>query len=508
MTQFANAVSQETRKTFTENGATAYNSTNNPLLNLFSCIGSMRGSDANTIETMLAEAYQQDPLQATKCIFYTRDIRGERVGKGERKTFRIMLRYMADHHPEAIIPNIPLIPIYGRFDDLYELLDTKCEDHMLAYMKQQLKQDIQNMKWNKQHPDKPKKPVSLLCKWVKSIHTTSTESMQIAKRTLKRLGFYTEKSYRKTLEELRRHINLLERLMSDNQWDNINYEHIPSQAMKLYKSAFAKHSVERFQEYKEAVAKGEAIIHTDTLFPYDIIAPYIDRASKIDHELLELQWKNLPDFIGQDINALVVCDVSGSMFQPVNGVPNLPGKAAIGLALYFAEHNTGAFHNLFMTFSDSPEFVKVKGETLRQKIKSIASANWDMSTNLEAAFSRILQLALDEHLPQDEMPKSLIVISDMQINEASNPDEWNFHKDMAQMFKANGYELPLVIYWNVNSKTPTMLTDDPNRDGVQLISGLNAKTFSELIDNAGLSATDLMDKCLNNPRYDAIRIEK
>lgn len=505
---FADAARSESRRKLTDNGAKAYASTGNAMLDLFSSIGAMRNADETTITTLLADAYKENPLLAAKAMFYTRDIRGERVGKGERKTFRTMLKWMANNHPEAVIPNIPLIGVYGRYDDLYTLIDTPCESAMWEYMKEQIDTDYSNMCYNRGHEDGKKKPVSLLCKWMKSIHTSSAESRALAVKTYKNLGFPSEKMYRQILSEMRAYIPVLERQMSDGKWDEIDYEHIPAVAMKTYRAVFDRHDIhDTFFEYKQAVKDGTAKINASTLFPYDLVSPYLDNYwdTGTEDDIIEAQWKAMPDYIGKEINALVMCDVSGSMFSDIAGRHNLPIKAAVGLAIYFAEHNKGEFHNLFMTFSGNPNYVTLRGETLCQKVKNTVKADWANNTNMHKAFRKILQTGVDNKLSNDEMPKAIIVISDMQIDSCTN-SSWSFYHDMKKEFALQGYEIPRVIFWNVNCAKPTMLVDDKNRDGVQLISGLNAKTFAEIIDNVSATAEELMMNCLTNPRYDAVTI--
>ena len=505
---FASAMKSDSYRTHTANGATAYSSTGNPLLDLFSAIGAMRNTPVNTIETMLADGFAEDNLLATKLMFYTRDIRGDRVGKGERNTFRVMLKWMAKNHPNAVIPNIPLIGVYGRFDDLYTLIGTPCEAEMWAYMQEQFKTDLANMQYNVANPDGKHKPVSLLGKWLKSVNSSSKETCALGRATAKQLGYTKEKDYRKALAELRAYMPVLERQMSDGCWTDINFERVPAKAMKTYKNAFAKHDVGNFTKYIEDVKEGKAKINASTLFPYDILGEYMDKYFESyrekENDVLEAQWKAMPDYVGKDVNAIVVCDTSGSMTITVNGVYALPLKAAVSLAIYFAEHNTGAFHNLFMEFSSESSFVQLKGETLYQKMLSAYNTHWGMSTNLEGAFMKILKTAVANHINADEMPKSIIVISDMQINHCTG--SWSFYHEMKKRYANAGYDMPHVIFWNVNAAKPTMLVDDKTREGVQLISGLNAKTFAEIIDNASASSIELMMNCLNNPRYDAVTI--
>ena len=153
-----------------------------------------------------------------------------------------------------------------------------------------------------------------------------------------------------------------------------------------------------------------------------------------------------------------MADVSGSM-------RGRPMATSIGLAIYFAERNVGAYHNLFMTFSDIPETVILRGETLEQKICNVSRANWDSNTDLKAAFERVLEI----NTPQEEMPKAIVVISDMEIDYCGNR-EWSFYDKMANKFRKAGYVIPNIIFWNVNSRHDVFHADH-DRKGVQLASG-------------------------------------
>ena len=138
---FSDAMRNESRKTFTENYATAYNSTGSACVDLFGSIGSFRDRSENDIERLFFEAYRENPLIAARILFYSRDVRG---GLGERRTFRTLLKRLSYSHPEVILPNLDLIGVYGRFDDLYELVGTPLEDLMWAAMKKQLDEDVAN----------------------------------------------------------------------------------------------------------------------------------------------------------------------------------------------------------------------------------------------------------------------------------------------------------------------------------------------------------------------------
>jgi hypothetical protein len=327
---FSEALKTESTHTYTENGARALNTTDNACLDLFSTIGALRERNDVEVEQLFSEAFAEDKLLATKILFYARDIR---EGCGERKVFRTLLKYCATHCPEAIRPNLDLIGVYGRYDDLYELIGTPLESDMWIVMYNQLKEDIKNMLEGK--------VVSLLAKWIKTPDAKSRNTRELGIKTAKALG-YSVYVFKRILRELRKYIGVIETYMSTGQWDKINYSAVPSRAMMLYRNAFLKHDEKRFEEFTNKALTGEAKINSAALFPYDIVEKVL--YGKENSKVLEAQWRQLPNYVDDDVNAIVMADVSGSMY-------GRPMATSIGLAMYFAEHNKGAYHNLFMTFS-------------------------------------------------------------------------------------------------------------------------------------------------------------
>lgn len=481
---FAEAMRNESKFTRTENGAVALNTTSNALLDLFGTIGALREADGNRIKTLFAEAYNQDALFATKIVFYARDIRG---GLGERKTFRTLIRYMADKHAEALRPNLDLIGVFGRYDDLYELIGTPLENDMWAAMKKQFEEDLKNLNEGN--------AISLLAKWIKTADASSAETRKLGILTAQKLG-YPVYNFKRIVRSMRKHIGVVESLMSAGRWDEIKYSEVPSRAMMIYRKAFMKHDEQRFSEFVNKAEKGEVKINATTLFPYDIVEKilYGRESSKV----LEAQWKALPDYVEKGTNALVMADVSGSMY-------GRPMATSIGLAIYFAERNVGAYHNLFMTFSGQPETIVLRGETLEQKIHNVSRANWDMNTDLKAAFDRVLEIAEDNYIPQDEMPKAIVVISDMEIDCCGNR-EWSFYDKMAAKFAKHGYVIPNIIFWNVNSRHDVFHADS-SRKGVQLASGQSVTVFKQILQNLGYNPVEAMENTINSERYDCITVE-
>lgn len=500
MNKFVNTAKGISNVTLTENGAVAYKSTGDSLVDLFGSIGSLRGADYARITKKFADAYAEDPLLATKMAFYARNVRG---GLGERHTFRVILKYMAQTHPQTVLNNLSNIPHFGRWDDLYTLVDTDLEDAVWAMIKAQFILDAKNMSAGK--------PISIMAKWLKSTNTSSSKSVRLGRKTAHALGL-TEKNYRKALSAMRKYIDVVEQKMSANDWENIDFEGVPSRAMAIYRDAFKRHDMNLFKEYIEKVEKGEATIKAATLYPYDIFEKMGFTGGgwggnfKFNHydQVLEAQWKALPNYVGNGANFLVMADTSGSMM-------GRPMCTSVGLATYFAERNHGAFKDMFMTFSSRPSFVTLKGDTLYDKVKNVPSIV--DNTNLEAAFDLVLKTTIQGNVPAEDMPKAIIVISDGEIDSYMGQGyysgymnrAWGFLDAMRAKFRKHGYQMPNVVMWNVESRHDTYLATTDFL-GVQFASGQSPSVFKSLIANMGKSAYDAMVETLSDPMYDCVTL--
>lgn len=483
---FAEAARNSSNFTRTENGAVALNTSGNKCLDFYASVGSLRTADETRIQRLFADAYNENPLFATKIAFYGRDIK---QGLGERQTFRTIIRYMAKYHPEALRPNLDLIGFYGRFDDLYSLIGTPLEDDMWATMKKQFEKDLLAYQNDE--------PVSLLAKWIKTADASSKSTRELGIMTAKKLG-YQVYTFKRLVRKLRKHIGVVEAFMSQGQWDWIDYPSVPSRAMHIYGKAFERHDELRFNEYINKAIKGDVKINSSTLYPYDLIEKILFYGHIKENDVVEAQWRQLPNYVEENTNAIVIADTSGSML-------GRPICSALGLAIYFAERNTGAYHNLWMSFSSRPKFHTIKGETLAQKLDSIDTSDWMNNTDLAAAFKLVLDIAIKNHVPQEEMVKSLIVISDMEIDYCGNKS-WTFYDNMAARFEQYGYTIPNIIFWNVNSRHD-IFHSDSKRKGVQLVSGQSTTTFKNLMSCVGMTPIEAMNKTINSERYEAITIE-
>lgn len=483
---FSEVMREESKWTKTENGADAKNTTDSALLDMFAAIGSMRTRTEDEIIQKFELAFQEDALGAMRCLFWVRDCRG---GAGERRVFRVLLPHIAKKHTKEMINTLGFIPEYGRWDDLYSLVGTEAEPYMWEFVRIQLNQDKCNM-------EEGVMSCSLLAKWLKKADASSPNTRKLGIYTAKKLGMSVY-DYKRLCVKLRRYIDVVEQRMSANEWDTINYPAVPSRAMMNYRKAFGRHDQERFDEYLNKVQSGEQKINSATLYPYDIVEKIL--YGHEDSKVLEAQWNNLPNYVDDDVNAVVMADVSGSM-------SGRPMATSIGLAMYFAERNKGTYHNLFMTFSGNPQFVELKGNTITEKIRFISRANWQMNTNLEKALLKILDVALENNCSQEEMPKSLIIISDMEIDRCTHQSHReNFYDYVSRVYEEHGYKTPSVVFWNVNSRHDVFLADK-DRKGVQLVSGQSASTFKNLIGCVDKTPVEMMYSVLNSERYQAIQI--
>ena len=482
---FSDVMKQESMKKFTENGAMAYDRLNGSLITLFAQIGALRPRTEKEIEDKFASAFNEDKLLATKMLFYCGNVRG---GLGERRTFRICLKWLAKNYPRIVEKNIMLIPYYNRWDSLFELIDTPCEKTMWEFVSFCLERDFEQMGSGM--------PCSLLAKWLPTETASSTKTRELAKRAIKNIGM-TPRQYRKIVSALRGHIRVTERKMSLKEWETIDYPTVPSYAMARYNQAFKRHDGERFSKYVEALNEGKAKVNASTLYPYDLVKNYLGYGVETNL-LAEQQWKALPNYVEGENNIVIMADVSGSM-------SGRPMETSIGLAIYFAERATSDYHNLYMTFSREPHFIYIKeGATLREKVRQVQQTDIGYNTNLEKAFDYILNHALKNNVANEEMPKALVVISDLEIDNYIQTYGLDFVGEMEKKFASHSYTLPLLVLWNVEARNDTFLSQD---EKVLYVSGQSPSTFKNVLGCLnGKTAYELMIETLTDKRYDYVII--
>ena len=495
---FMNAMKAENnlRKTLTENGAVAYATSGKEILDFNFKLAGYRKTSAEEIERDFGRVYYENPLLAVKFLFWVRDIRG---GAGERRTFRVCLKWLAEHKPEVAKALIHLVAEYGRYDDLLPLLDTSLRKEVSAYYKKQLKEDNQRRKLNQ--------PISLAAKWCASLSTSSSETRRYARILCEDFGWTYEK-YRKRLSKLRKYLDVVERKMSAKEWGEIDYNTVPSKANLIYNSAFLRNDENRRRKYLEDLANGvkDVKINAGVLQPHEIVSAYTGRglwwSSVKDYdETLEQLWKNLPNMTVS--NTLVVRDGSSSMDSTISGQTTCL-DVATALTVYMCDHNTGDWKGKFVTFSSHPEVVDISAEeTLHDKLDKISNYADCSNTNIYATMKLILDTAVNNKIPQEEMPETIVICSDMQFD----CTRFNFNKtlfeDIIDEYEAAGYKMPRLCFWNINDRGEKSVPLQQNDLGLILCSGFSVQIMKMFMSNK-LDPYEILMETINSERYNAV----
>jgi len=495
-------------RSVTENGAVGHKTTGKKLLDLNFSVSSLRSAGDHDVERKFSEACAEDVNTAIVWLFFARDVRG---GLGERRLFRIGMTYLAREFPQKVRVLLPLISEYGRWDDLMCLLGTKARSDVLALIRDQLTQDMADMRSGK--------PISLLAKWMPSENTSSVETRGTASVIRNYLNI-TPRRYRLMLSALRKRLNVLERQMSAGQWDEIKYPAVPSRANLIYNSAFLRHDEARRREYLGKLEKGEEKINSSVLFPHDIVHQYMvsggwsERVKNYD-AAMEAMWKALPNTLsGSDASTIVVADGSGSMTNRVGKTNITALEVANALAIYFAEKLQGPYKDKYITFSMQPQLVNLAGATsLKGKLETALEHNECANTNIEAVFNLILDTAVKNNVSQQDMPRNILIISDMEFDGCAStsagggwrnvrPDATVFGT-IAEKYARYGYQLPRLVFWNVNSRTGTIPVKE-NELGVALVSGFSPNV-ARMVMSGETDPMKALLETLNDKRYDPVR---
>ena len=487
MNTFMNNLEKDFNYTLTDNLALAHKSTMSKVYDLFAFGGAYRNRSEEDCIVFFKDALLENESLAMKCLFYLRDIRG---GQGERRFFRTCFRWLANTYGETARRNLVNVSEYGRWDDLiYSCVDTLLEKDMLKIVKHQLALDVQC------------KTPSLLAKWLPSLNASSKETKRVANIIRDFLGM-TSKQYRKTLSELRSRINIVERLMSQNRWEEIEFDKIPSKAGLIYKNAFARRDIIS-KRYENFMRSADTKVNAETLYPYDIVRKalslYRSNLNDIERVAVQKYWDNQKDYFGgKPCSIMPVVDTSGSMTWSYSGNVK-PIDVAISLGLYCAERNRGDFAGKYISFSSRPQLIETTGVDIVDKVERIYRTNLCSDTNLEATFDLLLSVA--KRSKPEDIVKTLLIISDMQINAGcigirSNGDVLTLMETIREKWRAAGIKMPKLVYWNVNASSNTILDLGPD---VSCVSGCSPIIFEMVM--SGKTGLDIMLDKLNSDRY-------
>ena len=513
MNTLLNKIKETQNLGYTENGGLKRVTTMSGLLDLFAMGGSYRSRTDDDCIFLFKKAFEEDEVHALRCLFYLRDCRG---GQGERRFFRVVTRWLANEKTAAMKRNLEYVPFFGRWDDLYTFIGTPLEKDAFSMIRHQLALDLEC------------KTPSLLAKWLKSENTSSANSRLLGMKT--RIALHmTPKQYRKVLSTLRARINVLERLMSEGRWDEIEFDKIPSRAGLIYRNAFARHDIEReknenVRTYEEFAKDKTTKVNAETLYPCDVVHKALesDRSgwwgrsdrnlSETERAMLNKYWDNLHDYFHNAVfNGVAVVDTSSSMWTTRNNVKVAPMDVACALGMYCAEKCSpkSPWYGHYISFSRVAQLVPVEGVDFVDKCRRIRAHDLCENTNIESVFELILNTARENFVPDSEMPKNVVIISDMEFDAAQRSgyyrdlSSWNetVMEKWARKYQSYGYTLPHLVFWNVDCRNEGNI---PMRDNghVTFVSGYSSVLFESLL--TGKTGLDFVLDKLDSERYAAI----
>lgn len=477
---------------------------------------SVRGLEIPTLYQYMSDSINENIIDSFLIAFNTRDCRG---GKGERALGRKSFIWLFINKPLLFRKIIHLIPEYGRWDDLLHFFprvlnlqnieyvrNNFCslienEEHLITL--QVIQKQIVNIFVLKIKHDYTLmlkgKPCSIAAKWAPTegdsldkktgVYKTLAKAMNIPPRTLRKVY----------LTPLRAYLKIVETYMCSGKWDEINYNKVPSCAMKRLKKSFEKHDKERFNEWKTSLNDNSTLtkVNAKQLFPHELIKEI--RVKNNADEVCEAQWKILEKecLKGNLIDSIAVIDTSSSMFIQ----DYLPFDVAIALGLIISSCD-GVFKNHVITFNTVPEFIEIKDGSLFNRWKQIYNIPWGGSTDILKTFEIILNKAKTFNVEPKDMPKTLWIISDMQFNSASKVT--NFEA-IDNLYKLSGYIRPQIIFWNVvGSSTDFPVNSEEN--GTSLISGFSPSIMKAILSDKEFTPFSILQETLNNNRLSAVKI--
>lgn len=446
-------------------GGKYYSTTYNSNLDMFSMLSRSMAEDK--VLNIFKNAYTEDKKLSVANLLYLLDIR---EGKGERRLFKICFNWLCKNDKEYAIKVLNLIGELGRYDYILEALHTPIEKEVIDLIDKQIKDD-----YNSEYP-------SLLAKWLPS-------RGQNRKYLTVKLNL-TNKQYRKILSKIRARLKLIETSLCNKEYSEIDFEKVPTKAMLKYRKAFQRHCEDEYSEYLEKASKGEKKINTKGLFAYEIISKIYGKIVNNNEEnLYQAMWEQQKDVLnGYNGNILVMADTSGSMTWGGFGSAQ-PIHSSIGLALYIAERNKGAFKDHYMTFSSRPLLQKVTGKTIVDKVHNVRTIV--QNTDIDKAFELLLETAKNSNIPEEEMPTHIIIISDMEFDNGVYSNGGTNFSGWKKAFKESGYKLPKIIFWNVSGNVMGTPTTKFEND-VAMINGFSTSVFENILNLENLTPENVM----------------
>ena len=509
MNEFQQTLNRVNNFQQTENGATGYSTTGNDLVDLNFRVPSNHNNVKEEDIKKFIQVLKDDLVTGLKWMFYLRDIR---EGLGERDSFVSFFWVLNEYNPEVACKVLPLIPEYGRWKDVIDILaefpsDNDLTETIYLLIENQLREDCVHLTEDKS--------VSLLAKWLPSVNA-SGKSRKLAKRICNKLAL-TFENYRKVLSSLRKYLNVTEVKTCGGKWNEIDYNKVSSNANARYLKSFMKHDSERRQKYLDELSSPVttgAVMHASNLYPHEVYAKYSGYRPVVDQGIEEL-WNNLKN-IENVGNLLVVSDGSGSMETKIAGSSIKAIDVSRSLGIFFSERCNGEFKDKVIEFSRNPRYIDLSHcKTLADKKNVMCQYNDCSNTDIEKVFDLLLNTAITHKIPQNELPQKILIISDMEFDCATtiscgysygHDDVMSRYRTLFETIKNKwfhaGYTMPGIIFWNVNSRTQTIPVQ-ANECGVTLVSGYSPNTVKMIISGE-INPWESLKSILNSDRYKAI----
>ena len=453
----------------TENGMTTNSTSLNACVDLFYTIGAARRMGEEELNQLFLAAFLENSDLAMKILFWARDVRG---GAGERRVFRTIIKDVAKGSPKALVHNLKHVPEFGRWDDLLEMIDTPLEREALVLIADALTAKDQ-----------------LCAKWMPRKGYNASKVRDF-------MGL-THKEYRKMLVNA---TNVVETKMCSKLWEDIEFAKVPSLAMARYSNAFNRNS-STYEQYIKDLKEGKTKVNAGAVYPYDIVKSCL---MSDDDTVAQAQWDSLENYMeGSNKKILPVVDVSGSMDVQVAGSTTAM-DVAVSLGMYISERNEGTFKDAFITFSEHPELQFIPNGTVSEKVSFLKQSDWGMNTNLRATFEMILDHAKKHNVSNEDMPDTLLILSDMQFDMATRGDSWNptAFEMIELMYAQADYSMPNIVFWNLRASNGVPVSF--NQNGTALVSGFSPSIMKTIVGSKEFNPEKMMLETISADRYTII----
>lgn len=504
--------------TVTENSDKAYSTTGSKCLDFFTRI--TRSATVPDYVPAFFETIREDFDAGFKLLFNLRDIRG---GKGEKLIPIVLMVCLKNMLPtDSYKLLLEKYVTYGCWKDVLKIaeinarlqlelnpamkttdIDNNIEFNLFA---KQLKIDYDLLLNAELNSDKKKVAITLCAKWAPSEKTHFNLAPIHAADRIRKIMHLKPKAYRLMLSKMRAHLEILERLMSTNQVELIDFEKIPSIAMSKMKKSFARDTnsaglksevrVKLHQSYEQYLSKlttGKAKVNIKGLQPHELITTYLRKGVVEIDPLVEAQWSTLVEKTkeaGTFKNTIAIVDTSGSM-------DGQPLQVSIAMGILVAECSNSEEKKV-ITFNETPRWHNLEGSNLREKVNCMDYKDWGGSTNLRKVFELILADAVKVELPVDQMVSTLIIFTDMQFDSVgSRDDKWQSTFEYAtELFTIHGYNLPKIVCWNLRTSSTKSLPATKDEENYVMLSGFSSELLKHVITGESFTPISMMNHVL------------